>query len=339
MMQPTSAFRLSVGGVDITPIAQDRLEILTLTDNRGLEADQLDITLSDHDGKLDLPKKGVTIALSLGWVGQELIDKGTFIVDSVEHSGAPDKLQIRATSADMHKGLVEKKENSFHGKTFGDIAKHVAESQGLTPVISAALASETLDHVDQTGESDANLLTRLAEMLGAVVTVKAGRLLVFKPGEAVSATGKPLPECVIVRSVGDNHRFTVSDRDNYEQVEATYQDTHTATKGSVIVDAPQTEADFDTPTPGKRVLRHQYANRRNAERAAKAAMHKQKRDVAEFSITLALARPELFPEIPATVQGFKPAIDSTQWIISKATHTLDASSGFTTLLELEMKTA
>ena len=52
------AFTLVVGGIDITLKIQDRLESLTLTDNRGLEADQLDITLDDHDNALALPSRG-----------------------------------------------------------------------------------------------------------------------------------------------------------------------------------------------------------------------------------------------------------------------------------------
>lgn len=336
---PKAAFRLTVDGADITPKVRPRLESLTLTDNRGMEADQLDIVLDDSDGALQLPRRGAVVAVSLGWEASGLVDKGSYIVDDIEHTGAPDKLTIRARSADLRQGLTEKKEKSFHAKTFGDIVAHVAKSNGLTPVIGSGLAGEDLEHVDQTGESDANLLTRLAELFGAIVTVKAGRLLVFRPGEAVSATGKPLPEVVIERKSGDSHRFSVSDRENYDAVEATYTDTKGAEKGSVTVEAAPVDSKIPETTggTGKKVLRHVYANKKNAERAAKAAMNKHQRGVAEFSITLALGRPELFPEIPATVRGFKKEIDSTKWIITKATHNLTADGGYTTALEFELR--
>ncbi len=71
---------------------------LTLTDNRGFEADQLDLELDDADGKIVLPRRGAVITLR--WLeGQPLFPKGAFTVDEIEHTGAPDRLTIRARSA------------------------------------------------------------------------------------------------------------------------------------------------------------------------------------------------------------------------------------------------
>ena len=73
-----------------------------------------------------------------------------------------------------------------------------------------------------------------------------------------------------------------------------------------------------------------------AMRAAQAKWDKLQRGVAEFSITLALGRADLFPETPVRVSGFKRVIDEQAWLISKVTHNL-SNSGFTTSLELEVK--
>ncbi len=111
------AFRLTVDGNDIAQLISPRLMNLELTDNRGIEADQLSITLSDHDGLLAIPPKGATLRLWLGWAGlgwsdTGLVDKGTYTVDETEHSGAPDVLSIRARSADLRTGLKTKRERS-----------------------------------------------------------------------------------------------------------------------------------------------------------------------------------------------------------------------------------
>ena len=45
-------FMLSVNSKDVTANIRDRLISLTLTDNRGFEADQLDLELDDADGLL-----------------------------------------------------------------------------------------------------------------------------------------------------------------------------------------------------------------------------------------------------------------------------------------------
>ncbi|WP_354384632.1 hypothetical protein [Paracidovorax avenae] len=51
-------------------------------------------------------------------------------------------------------------------------------------------------------------------------------------------------------------------------------------------------------------------------------------------MTLALGRPDIPPQSPVTVQGFRPEIDATQWQAVKLTHTL-GNEGLTTRIELE----
>lgn len=86
-----------------------------------------------------------------------------------------------------------------------------------------------------------------------------------------------------------------------------------------------------------KTLRHVYATKANAVRAARAEWDKLQRGVAKFSITLAKGRPELFPELPTRVQGFKLQIDALPWILTQVTHNL-SDSGYTNGLELEVKT-
>ena len=99
---PRPAFSIEIEGKQLTAL-DNRLISLSLTDNRGFEADQLDLELDDADGQIVLPRRGAVIQLALGWKGQPLFPKGAFTVDEIEHSGAPDRLTIRARSADFVK--------------------------------------------------------------------------------------------------------------------------------------------------------------------------------------------------------------------------------------------
>ncbi|HHJ2518525.1 TPA: hypothetical protein ACQFGW_000365 [Escherichia coli] len=193
----TPAFSISIEGRDITTVLDNRLMSLTLTDNRGFEADQLDLELDDADGKIVLPRRGAVITLALGWKGQPLFPKGAFTVDEIEHTGAPDRLTIRARSADFR---------------------------------------ETLN-------TDENVL----------------------------------------------------------------------------------------------VLNRTYANRSNAERAAKMQWERLQRGVASFSLQLAEGRADLYTEMPVKVSGFKQPIDDAEWTITTLTHTVSPDNGFTTSLELEVR--
>ena len=73
---PRPLYALTVAGRDITPVVEPRLISLSLTDNRGGEADTLDLDLDDSDGALDLPHRGAEIRLWLGWADSPLLDKG-----------------------------------------------------------------------------------------------------------------------------------------------------------------------------------------------------------------------------------------------------------------------
>jgi uncharacterized protein len=133
-------------------------------------------------------------------------------------------------------------------------------------------------------------------------------------------------------------------------VKAYYQDAWRAEKGEVVVDAanavvtskkgPRAKGAagvIENANPDNvKVLRHTYANKANAERAARAEWQRIQRGVANFRITLARGRPELFPELPASVQGWKPEIDGTGWVVAKVTHQL-SDRGYVTGVKLEVK--
>lgn len=71
-------------------------------------------------------------------------------------------------------------------------------------------------------------------------------------------------------------------------------------------------------------------------RAARAEWERIQRGVAEFDITLARGRPELYPEQPTTVRGFKPQIDEADWLLTQVVHDL-TDLGYTNRLQLEVK--
>ena len=60
------AFSLVIDGRDISKRVEPRLVQLTLTESRGDEADQLDLTIDDSDGRMNLPTKGAELLLGLG---------------------------------------------------------------------------------------------------------------------------------------------------------------------------------------------------------------------------------------------------------------------------------
>ncbi|MCZ8998947.1 contractile injection system protein, VgrG/Pvc8 family, partial [Escherichia albertii] len=82
----------------------------------------------------------------------------------------------------------------------------------LEASVAPSLAGIKIPHIDQSQESDAKFLTRLAERNGGEVSVKMGKLLFLKAGQGVTASGKKIPQITITRSDGDRHHFAIADR-------------------------------------------------------------------------------------------------------------------------------
>lgn len=358
----TPAFMLKIESKDITGNISDRLISLTMTDNRGFEADQLDLELNDADGRVVLPVRGAVLTLWLGWKGSALIEKGRFTVDEVEHRGAPDTVTIRARSADFRGSLNSRREESWHDKTLGMIIEAIAKRNKLEAAVAPELARIAIPHIDQSQESDAKFLTRLADRNGGEVSVKSGKLLFLQAGKALTASGKPVPQVTIMRSDGDRHQFSIADRSAYTGVTAQWLHTKEPKPKKVKVKrkakephlralqhpkakAKKKEAKVPEAREGEYMageadnvfaLTTVFSTKAQAMRAAQAKWDKLQRGVAEFSITLALGRADLFPETPIAVKGFKRIIDEQAWIITKVTHSLN-NNGFTTGLELEVR--
>ncbi|WP_315807503.1 phage late control D family protein [Pseudomonas sp. C9-3] len=323
---PVPAYRLTVDGQDLAALLTPRLVGIELTDNRGIEADQLSITLSDHDGLLAIPPRGAVLRLWLGWSDTGLVDKGTYTVDETEHSGAPDVLSIRARSADLRKALKVKRERSWSNATLGQVLRDIAAGNQLDPAIAEALDPLPILQLDQANESDANLLTRLGEEYDAVATVKAGRLLFMPAGLGQTVSGQPLPHITLTRADGDQHRYLQADRDAYDGVRAYYYDVNSAKKQEAIAGGGD----------NLKELRHTYADLESALRAARSEWNRLQRGSATLSYTLARARPDLIPELTYSLHGVKDEIAAIIWYGGNLLHSL-TDQGFTTALELEAK--
>lgn len=317
----TPAFRILADDVDVTTAIAARLSSLRLTDKPGLEADELEIVIEDGNGRVALPRRGVTLSLALGWAGAALIDKGTFTVDEVGHDGPPDAITITARSADFQGSLKEQREAAYDATTLGAVLETIAARHDLAPAIHADLAAVAVAHLDQTNESDANFLTRLGQDYGAVATIKAGRLVFVPAGRGLTASGKALAAVTIRRKDGDRHSFRAADREGTTTgVKAKWHDLPTGTAREALAGEEGTT----------KTLKRIYGSRAEAQAAADAAWKKRKRSAHEFRVTLALGAPEIIASAPVAFEGWRAEIAAIDWITGEITHTLDASGGFTT---------
>ncbi|QHM72469.1 phage late control D family protein [Mixta intestinalis] len=350
-------FLIQINNKDVTTSFRERLIELKLSDNRGFEADRLTISLDDTDGQLVLPPRGGFIKLFIGWKGQALLEKGEYIIDTVTHSGAPDKLSITANSIDYRGRMNVRREASYHETTLEAVVKQVAERHRLKPVIAEKFKNIEIKHIDQTQETDSAFISRLASLYGAVAVIKMENLLFFEPGGAVTASGKPVPPLTLVRQDGNTHIFSIADRGAYTGVVARWLDTkdtqpkqvtlqrknkgQSHTTGQQGAEKSQTSTEPDSYLMGSAdnvlVLSAIYKNKEEAISAAKAKWQEFQRSVATFTLKLANGRADLIPEMPVKVSGFKSVIDAQSWLIKSVEHSI-SNGGYINTLELEAVT-
>lgn len=342
------AFSILTGGeaVDLS----GRLVSLTITDNQAFEADTLNLVIDDTAGDIALPARGAELAVAIGWNDESLTAKGIFTVDEIGHEGPPDRITVTARSADFREDFNVRREYSWHDCTVGDVVATIAGRYGLEPVVSATLAGIAIDHADQNQESDISFLSRMADMLAAITTIKNGALLFTEPCSGTDPYGRPWPATVITRQSGDSHRFRLADRDAYTGVKAYWLDLDfgkkpkTTTrrkrrrKKNINIKSSSREGEYTEGAEGNvYVLRTTYKSERAARQAAYSKWQQLQRGAAEFSLTLAEGNADLYPGQFVTVTGFKDAVDNAAWVISRLTHTLEPERGFTTQLELELQ--
>jgi phage protein D len=321
-------FKVVVDGTDVTRRLETHLSNMTLIACREDHADQLELEFEDTAGRIAMPRKGVSIEVSLGFDTAGMCLQGSYMVDEVEHRGAPDTITVRARSARVSGPLATRKERSWSDTTVGHIVSVIAGEHGLTPRVSNALTNQPVSQLDQT-ESDMALLRRLGKQFDAVATVKNGCLLFAPIGGAKTAGGTSLPAVTLRRSNGDRHHFQEIDRSAYTGVRARWYDMHGA-RGHLALAGKNGHV---------KILRGDFPTEADAKRAAEAELARVKRGAATFTLDLAIGRPDIFPEMPVKLAGWSDAITAYEWIVAKATHKLDGNGGYLTSLELENKAA
>lgn len=315
---------LSLKDKELINLSHRNTEI-KLSDKRGLEADELTITVTDYDNQLVIPNFDAELTLSIGYKNA-LVNKGIYIVDEISYSGYPSVLTITARSADFTSGLREQKERSFKATNLGQLFEMLASECQLTPAIHADLYNIQLSHTTQTNESNANLITRLAELYDCIATLKSGYLIASKKSQATTVTGKALPTLILQQNEIKTFSFSRVKQEFY-CVKALWN----AKKY-----AKRTTETIGDPSKTTKTLRQTYTNAANARAAAQSELNKIRRNIKMLNISLDIGNAAVIPEMPVIIHGMKPDISNEVWVIKECEHSLD-SNGFNTTINLELK--
>ncbi len=187
MNAPRPEVRLLVNHRDVTGDFSPWLLSLSYVDHLAGEADGLEISLDNSEGRWLqgwYPVKGSTLEAWLGYEGQPLMPCGEFQVDEMDFSGPPDVVNLRALAAGARTPLRTRQTQVWEGVSLRQVVKAVADRHGLQ--VAGAVPDLHWRCVTQMRETDLGFLQRLAIDLGVVFTIK-GQRLVFHDLETLEA--------------------------------------------------------------------------------------------------------------------------------------------------------
>lgn len=317
MIANKAGLRLTLDGVDLAGKVSPRHMELTLTEKRGGEADELSLTLQNADGRLAMPDPGKIIALALGWekgddVTAGLVEKGRFTVDEVEASGPPDRITIRARSADLSGGYRKRRTKAWKGATLGAILSEIAGRHGVTAQVHADLSGKVIT-IEQNGKSDMAFVKDLGSRFDAVATWKDRRLIFMPVGSDTTPTGTAIPALTLRRGDGWSWSFTRAQRDENDGVEAQWHDQGAGRKKT-----------HSTGGTNPKRLKRVYASQDDAKQAADAEKKKRARGGYRFEYDLTLADCRIAPGRKLTLTGWNSKIDAVKWLVDTVETTFNA---------------
>ncbi|MFP5340796.1 MAG: phage late control D family protein [Gammaproteobacteria bacterium] len=343
-MQPI--FCLYADSQEITAAIRDRLIEMMVTDEAGIQSDELKLTLDDRrreDGAIaQLPRIGTVLTVSMGYAETRLVAMGKFIVDEIEIRSPPATLSVSAKAADMVGPFRSPKTRSWDATTLGKLVETIAGEHGYTPKVDPELGAIPIPHLDQTEESDMALLTRLAAKHDAVVKPVAGFLVLARQGAAKTITGQTLPTLRLEPEQLAQWRYQHSARKpagtGSAQGENGQSPPEVSTGGARAYwwDFEKGERrEVTTGSPPYEEIRYVHATEAEAKAAAATRKNTGERGQGELSFSLP-GDPRLAAEGRLSI-NLRPGIP-TDWRIKRVEHRLGAQ-GYTTQVECERFTA
>lgn len=319
-MVPT--FTLVVGGVDVSSNFKSRALSIDITDGSGTESDTINISLSDADGRLALPRQGALISASLGWNGNNKL-VGVYEVEDVDCDLDGDQhweMSIYGKAASQREALKEHRTEDYQDTTVGDILNKIAGRHGLTPAIDGDMAGLKLEYLGQSEESDQNIMTRLARRYGATATVKNNRLMFIKKGQGQSSSGAVLGVSAIPRSSIISCSASLKSKPRFGTIQTSYLDRKTGLEKIV---------EQTTGEGPKFIIRHPFTTEDEALKATGARARELSRAENSCAVTV-FGNTGYLPDTKVTLSGLREGVDGT-WTADQVSHNYDDSGFFTTL--------
>lgn len=338
---------------DISEALAQYLISASYTDNLSGQVDDISLTLEDKAGLWQsdwMPVKGATLDITLctyNWQG--LYDGefdttlGTFEVDEIEMTSAPDVVNIKAVAISV--GDDSTLRSTLRSKTWENIsvrkvANDIAWENGMK-LFWDCDDNPDIDKLEQNDESDLSVLQKVCDDAGFALKITTDTIIVFDeakyeqaepvieiyhPGtntiaDVAEADGTPTPDRIF-HSTG--YSFKTKIRDVYKKCHIKY--TNDQDK-SVI------ESTFTDPNKSNGAtleIHQQVTSQAEADRLAKKKLREKNRDECTGSYSLDGCQ---FLCAGETIEMIGFGVFSGRYIVTQAKHDI-SGSGYVTSIDV-----
>lgn len=338
---------------DISEALAQYLISASYTDNLSGQVDDISLTLEDKAGLWQsdwMPVKGATLDIILctyNWQGmydgEFDTTLGTFEVDEIEMTSAPDVVNIKAVAISI--GDDSTLRSTMRSKTWENIsvrkvANDIAWENGLK-LFWDCDDNPNIDKLEQNDESDLSVLQKVCDDAGFALKITTDTIIVFDeakyeqaepvieiyhPGttnvmDVAEADGTPTPERIF-HSTG--YSFKTKIRDVYKKCHIKY--TNDQDK-SVI------ESTFTDPNKSNGAtleIHQQVTSQAEADRLAKKKLREKNRDECTGSYSLDGCQ---FLCAGETIEMIGFGVFSGRYIVTQAKHDI-SGSGYVTSIDV-----
>lgn len=214
-------FELFYEQKNITKDVSPYVSMIEYADYEHGQSDELQITFEDSEKKWQgawLPTKGDALRAFIGYEAEKLLNCGTFEIDELEYSAPPDEITVKGLATGIKKPLRQNNSNGYENKTLRQVAKEIADRQGLTLV--GNIEDIKIERITQNKERDLTFLTKLAEQYGYIFKIAENNLVFYNVRELKNASSSQ----IFYKSDLIRINFREKTSQKYKAVQVTYFD-------------------------------------------------------------------------------------------------------------------
>ncbi len=325
--------RITYQGKDITQDISAYLVAVEYSDSTDDESDEASFTVENTEQVWNnnwRPKKKDKLRIAIGY-DDGMLDCGTFTVDEIEFSGPPDTVSIRALAASVSNPIRTKGSKAYEQQTLQQIAEDIAKKHGYQIVNNLTdknkLKDIKFERITQSRQTDLAFLSRIADDYGVMFSVRDTKLI--------------FTSIYDIESAGTALKLDRKDLISYSMKDQAVDTYKSASVKHVVPKKSETvkfiyEGEGNKEASDTLEVRSKAEDTKQAETKAKAKLHKANKKEVTGSFAVE-GNPRIVAGINFDLTGF--GLFSGKWNITKTSHRIDKSGGYTTDFEANLVSA